>query len=299
MNIRQLQAFHATVLTSSFTKAGERLYISQPSISRLVKDLEESTGLQLFTKKKGRVIPTPEGLRFYDEVTTIFDGVDHLEKFAEYLKKDRKGLLRLAAAPALSTYVVPQIIKRFNDIYPDVSIELTVRGVDMLMQSLREHKHDLTITNTMVNTPDIIEEKLIDVAFICAIPEKHRLAKKRTITPADLNGVNLLNVEEEGGMNWTQHTAMLKKYDVKAKSVYSSQRSLPGYGMVASGLCVAILEPFNAALWENLGVAIRSFRPELRYGYSTYYPANQTRTPLAREFAAIARDFIVKMPLPQ
>ena len=245
------------------------------------------------------MVPTPEGLKFYEEVARIFDGIDHLEEFANYLKKERKGLLRIATTPALATNILPQIIKRFNGIHPDVSIELTVRGVEVLMQSLPAQKYDLAITNTMLNTPDIIEEKFVEVAFICAIPENHSLAQKKIITPEDLRQVNLLNVEEEGGLSWTQHTNMFKRYGIDAHSTYSTQRSLSAYGMVAAGLCIALLEPFNATLWENQGVAIRPFRPHIRYSYSTYYPANQIRTQLSREFAATARAFIREAPLPQ
>lgn len=292
MKTRQLQAFHATVLTGSFTRAGESLNISQPSISRLVKDLEEATGLQLFSKKKGRIFPTPEGLKFYREVTSIFNGINHLEKIANDLKKERKGLLKIATTPALATNLIPKIIKNFNILQPEVSIELTVRGVDVLIPAIRDQRYDLAITNTMLDTPDIIEEKFTEVYFVCAIPCDHPLTQKQIITPADLNDESLLIVEDEGGLSWTQHANMLKNNNVNVRSTYSTQRSLSAYGMVATGLCIAILEPFNAFLWKNQGVETRPFRPSIKYSYSIYYSANQIRTPLAREFAQTSHRYI-------
>tara|TARA_R110001606_G_scaffold79901_3_gene184354 strand:+ start:47711 stop:48619 length:909 start_codon:yes stop_codon:yes gene_type:complete len=297
MQYKQLQAFLAVIEKGSFSQAAMTLQVSQPSISRLIKDLQDCIGFELFQKQKGRMIPTAEAMAFYEEVKGVVHGIHHLENFAENLKQSTHGSLTIGSTPALATQLTPTLIRHFVDENPDVHISLLTDSVDQLMRGLRHAKYDLILTNHADYHSGFIEEPLIDVDWVCVLQESHPLAQKDVITPTDLNGENLLKLIDEDGMEWHSHKSLLKEHNIKIRSQFSTQRSLSGYGMVAAGLCIALLDPFNASMWTGLNVVTRPFRPQLKYRYTMYYSADHIRSKLSREFSACAKRNIKKMPL--
>ncbi len=288
MHYKQLQAFLAIIQTGSFSQAAVKLQISQPSISRLIKSLSKGVGFALFLKQKGRMIPTAEGIAFSEEVKNVIHGIRHLENFAENLKQSPHGSLTIGSTAALATYVVPCLIRDFIDKHPNIHVNLITESVDQLIQGLRQTKYDLILTNHIDYYSGFIYEPLICVDWICAMSVNHPLAKKAVITPLDLNGENLLKLMDENGMEWSEHKKILKEHNIHVKSQFSTQRSLSGYALVATGLCIALLEPFNASMWINKNVVTRPFHPKLQYHYTMYYSANNIRTELSREFSICA-----------
>ena len=91
MNTRQLEAFSATMRSGSITGAATRLHISQPSVSRLISDLEDSIGFKLFVQNGRGLTPTLDGKTFYHAVEGMFMGMDRLEEFANSIKGALKG----------------------------------------------------------------------------------------------------------------------------------------------------------------------------------------------------------------
>ncbi|MCP4433148.1 MAG: LysR family transcriptional regulator, partial [Gammaproteobacteria bacterium] len=75
MNLRQLEAFRAVMITRSITRASELLFVSQPAVTRLINDLESSVAFPLFQRIKKRLHPTPEAHAFYEEVERSFAGL--------------------------------------------------------------------------------------------------------------------------------------------------------------------------------------------------------------------------------
>ena len=78
MNFRQLEAFHAVMISGSASRAAELLQVTQPAVSRAVAELEAAVGFGLFDRVRGRLVPTPEGQTFFAAVSRSFVGLDRL-----------------------------------------------------------------------------------------------------------------------------------------------------------------------------------------------------------------------------
>ncbi|MEM7320763.1 MAG: LysR family transcriptional regulator, partial [Pseudomonadota bacterium] len=113
-NFRQYQAFHAIIETGTVTAAAEQLGVSQPAISNLLAQLEKSTGLTLFERSRGRLIPTPEAVFLYDEIDTVVRGLDHVNQAVVDLKNQKAGQLQVATNHAFAFGVMPAEIARFS-----------------------------------------------------------------------------------------------------------------------------------------------------------------------------------------
>ncbi|MBL1240277.1 MAG: LysR family transcriptional regulator [OCS116 cluster bacterium] len=298
MQIRQLEMFQNTMRYGTISEAAKVMYISQPSASRLIADLEQSVGFALFIRARGRLHPSPEGLKFFQEVEKTFGVLTHLEQYALKLKTERSEGLRIAVTPALSTIFAPNIVKLFRQSYPEARITLVAHSPDIIFNILQTDDIDLAFTNKIVKLPNISEEILVNADYICVMPKNHPLSHKNIITPDDLQGQDYIELADEGSHVWPSHRELFKKYSIKTRNLYSTQRSPSAYGMVDAGLGIGIFEPFSYELWASRNVVAKPFLPKLTYSYAAYFPNDRIRSELARAFVNIAMQYIKDTPLP-
>lgn len=114
MNLRQLEAFRATMRTGSITGAAKFLHISQPSVSRLIADLQTKLGFELFIRSGRGLVATVEARRFYQGVEGMFIGTERLQELADTIKSTSGDVISLGVIQAVSESIVPQAV---SDIY--------------------------------------------------------------------------------------------------------------------------------------------------------------------------------------
>ena len=95
MNIRQIEAFHAFMETGSVTHAGERLGISQPAVSKLLKGFGESCGFKLFMRSNGRLVPTLEARLVASEVEKLIAGTERIERVVAAVRNVDRGIVKM------------------------------------------------------------------------------------------------------------------------------------------------------------------------------------------------------------
>ena len=128
MDIRRLQAFAKVYDLRSFSKAGEEMLLSQPTISAHVMALEEELGTQLFDRLGRTILPTQAGNVLYRYCTAIFSQLDHARADILALSKRVAGELIIGGSTIPAQYIIPRLVARFLGNYPEVRIE--VRGGD-------------------------------------------------------------------------------------------------------------------------------------------------------------------------
>ena len=128
MDVRRLQAFAKVYDLRSFSKAGEEMLLSQPTISAHVMALEEELGTQLFDRLGRTILPTQAGNVLYRYCTAIFSQLDHARAEILALSKRVAGELIIGGSTIPAQYIIPRLVARFLSNYPEVRIE--VRGGD-------------------------------------------------------------------------------------------------------------------------------------------------------------------------
>src|ERR1700733_7441631 len=109
MNVRQIETFRAVMEAGSVTAAAERLRITQPAVSKLIMELERSTRLALFVRKKRRLVPTQEAQLLYEETERVFLGVDRIRHYAVELREVKTGRAHIACLPGLGVSLLPMV----------------------------------------------------------------------------------------------------------------------------------------------------------------------------------------------
>ena len=289
MKHRQLEAFRNVMQTGTTAKAADLMCVSQPAVSRLISELEIYLNFSLFDRNKGRLVPTPEALKFFNGVERFFIGIDELEKSAKQIREQGGGALRISATPALSTGVLPQAIDDFHQTHKKATVEIETASFSQIALRLQTFQTDLGIAHAFPDLPGIKQMTLANVAHICAMHESHPLTRKDVITPNDLSGENVLRILPEGNMNWDDTKTVLDRAAIQFRSDFGTQSSHTGYAMIAKNLAIGLIEPFAAGPWCSNGVVVRRFEPQIEYPYVVATPEDQPVSRMARDFIQILR----------
>ncbi|MDN3518605.1 LysR family transcriptional regulator [Aquisalimonas lutea] len=191
--VKQLRAFCYTAQAGSISRAAERLYLSQPSVSLQIQALERELDITLFERRGPRITLTPDGKALYELAQPLVDGIDALpSRFAERHQTLQTGRLDIAAGESSTLYLIPDLLKEYMNRYPDSPVKLhNVVGSDMLA-ALRNDEVDFGI-GSMLELPDDVAYRAVysfDTSLI--LPRGHRLAERERIELDDLASQELI-----------------------------------------------------------------------------------------------------------
>ncbi len=186
LNLRQIEVFRAIMLSGTISGASKLLYVSQPAVSRLISYTEQRLGFLLFNRMKGRLYPTPEARRLFEEVGVVYQGVQRVNEIADGLAENRIGQLRLASSPNLGQSLMPQAIALFCQRHPEVRIVLHTLIPSILLQSLLTRQVELGVTYMPVGHPSLEVRPLYRNPIVVLLPPRHRLAEQQEVKIDDL-----------------------------------------------------------------------------------------------------------------
>ena len=283
INLRQLEAFRAVMLTKSITRAAESLFVSQPAVSRLISDLERSVQFSLFHRIKKRLVPTPEAKALYEEVERSFVGLSKITLAAREIREFRSGSLSIAALPALGLGYLPGIISRFAAERPDVSLSLSIRGSQNVSSLIAVQRADVGFTESIDFDDGIESELLLTTNLVCVLPPAHRLSEKPLIEARDLDQETFIGTGN-WQLSWKDIDQYFERQEVKRKTQIDTQLNATVAEFVLSGAGIGIIDPITAERYAPQGLVIKPFIPTVQYSYFVIFPENRPRSRLAEQF---------------
>ncbi len=176
MNLRQLEAFRATIRAGSITKAANMMHISQPSVSRLIADLERSAGFPLFARVGRGLTPTVEGQQFYNGVEGMFVGIDRLEDLAEAIRTMQGGSISISTIQSLASTELPAAIGRVYRENPDIKFRINSRNTPAILDAVQMRQVDLGIVGREASHEGVEILFQTSAPYVCLLPENHALA---------------------------------------------------------------------------------------------------------------------------
>jgi DNA-binding transcriptional LysR family regulator len=187
ITLRQVETFRAVLDTGSMTRAAELLGVSQPTVSRLIADMEAEIGLVLF-ERGGRVVqPTPEALAIGQEVERSFAGLAQIDAMARSLSVAPR--LKITVVPSLVPVLADTVLAGFARVHPGVVLSLDVQTTRRTLEDIVSRQADLGITFEPVNDPAFTVSVIGHAEAACVIPAGHRLAgESGPVAVADLQG---------------------------------------------------------------------------------------------------------------
>ncbi len=192
----QLKAFHAVAVYGGFTRAAERLFLSQPAISDQVRKLEEHYGVQLFHRTKRSVQLSELGERLLAITQRLFAAEGEAEELLSSSRALRSGQLTLAVDAPI--HVLPYIA-RFNERYPGIRISLVTGNTDEALGRLFDYRADLAVLGRPVADERLLCRPLSRGPLVAFVARSHPWAQRSDIALADLDDLPMV-LREQGSM---------------------------------------------------------------------------------------------------
>jgi DNA-binding transcriptional LysR family regulator len=277
--------------TGTISGAAEELLISQPAVSRLIRELEERTGLRLFTRHGGRVVATPEAHEFWTEVERSFAGLKQIERAVEQIKLGQRATVTIAAAPAFAHAALPEVVARLHAQRPEFRAEfLSMTTLPVVRQvALRQCQIGFGILTQHKFEIDVVRTGALPYRFIA--PAGHPLGEKEIVAIDDLSGLDFVGFVDSTmtGRAFDRRFARMRKPPVvKMRSYLSVVIS----ALVLRGLGVGIIDPITAEDHVRMGGISRTLKAEERFEYSVIKPLGGKLSPeceaLVEIFEALA-----------
>lgn len=193
MELRHLRYFVAMAEEKSFSKAAERLFISQPPLSRQIKQLEEEMGVLLIDRDQRPLKLTEAGVFFYEHAIQILKKSDNLR--AMTMRKGKfDGSLSIGFVASILYGTLPRVISRFRKVYPNIEIKLHELNSWQQTQTLTNGKIDVGFGRLFFEDAAVRRILLREESLVVATPIDHPIIQRRqsTITISDLANENLL-----------------------------------------------------------------------------------------------------------
>ncbi len=253
LTIQQLRCFVAVADEGQFTAAADELRVAQPSISAQIHRLEQVLNVALFHRGRRPIALTDAGVALLPLARRVLHGVDEVFQGADELEGLRRGHVTIGATPSIGATLLPLVLARFRQRYPNVSLSVVERHSEEIAESLEAGVLDLAVVVGPLARATLEQSTLAVERMVVVVGNDHVLADRDTITIGELRGVPLIMFHEG--------------YDVRASTLHAFEAAgfaplvaLDGaemataHSFVAAGIGAAIVPSIVATMNDDLHV---------------------------------------------
>ncbi len=272
--------FCRVVEQGSFTHAAEDLGYSQSAVSQNVRALEQETGVTLLSRRKDGVQLTQDGQEFYPYIQSIFQAEQALERKRQETMGLQNSLIRIGTFTSVSRNLLPPMMKRFKETYPDVRFVLRQGEYTSIPQWIRQGEIDFGFVNE-----DAVEgmetHLLYEDHMLAVLPQGHPLSEKSMLSLADISREPLILLDEG------EHSVLLEAFRHAKLSPNLAYKVYDDYSilsMVRQGLGISVLYEKVVAGFEQ-GLSLRPILESPRRRVALSWLSWDTMPYAARRFA--------------
>ncbi|SFC77553.1 DNA-binding transcriptional regulator, LysR family [Polaromonas sp. OV174] len=286
LNLRQIEVFRAIMLSGSISGAAKLLHVSQPAVSRLISYTEQRLGLSLFARIKGRLYPTPEARRLFEEVGALYQSVQRVNEVAENLAENRVGKLRIACSPSLGLSLMPRAIAAFGQRYPEVRIVLNTLIPTMMLQALLTQQIEFGVAYMPVIHPSLEARLLYENRIVAVLPDSHPLASRTSISPHDLINEPLIGYSNDIPLEQLVRQLFAGE-EMQPTPKIEVQQAHVACAMVQAGVGVALVDEITVRgpIWSN--VVVVPVDASVSAPINVFHVMLEPQSRLAQEFIAL------------
>lgn len=264
--MRQLQFLVAIAQTGSFSAACDQVFVTQPSLSAAIKELEDLLGVQLFERSRQGATLTAAGEEASARAARLLADAEELMQSVRGAGEPLTGSFRLGAIPTIAPFLLPQVLPAIRADWPELKLYLREDLTSRLLDGLRMRRMDAALIALPYAAPGIDTMPLFDDEMLFIGPQNHRLAKSAKLMPEQLRREKVLLLED--GHCLRDHALSVchmtsagagRETDISATSLHTLVQ------MVASGLGVSLLPRLAVATGLAAGaeVVVREFDVKL------------------------------------
>ena len=249
MDLPQLEMFLAVAEERSFTRAGERLHVSQSAVSRQVGLLERELGGRLFHRDGKRVSLTHAGELLARTASGLSRQIQDTVEEISAVHGLRRGRLRLAGGMSVCMYILPRLLKRYRALHPDVDLRVTSGTSQAILAKLRTHEVDLALLTLPILEKDLEVVAVLREEMVVVTAPRHPLAGRGTVDARQLGRYPLI-LYELGSRTREAIENYLREEGVPFDVAMETENAEIIKAMVAAGIGITVLS--HAAVASDL-----------------------------------------------
>ena len=240
MNIEHLKIFYYTAKLKSFTKAAAYLNITQPSVTRLIYELQDKLGLVLINKSGKSFVLTDSGEKIYNLAEKIFEVEKNIEECVRDIQQQRSGIINIMTTETYGAHFMPEFVLDYKKKCPEILLNVTTLPDDQVVNITSRLECDFGIISKKIKNAKLITKVLLEEKIVLISAPGMPLANKKILTPREINNLPMVMFEEECGTNEAVFKFKKKNnLDFDVKCVFSNSESVKS--LVKKGIGYAFI----------------------------------------------------------
>lgn len=194
MTLRHMKIFISAYERKNITNAANDLHLTQPAVSRAISEIESHYGLQFFIRLRNGISPTEAGTWFYEQARHIVYSFDNMERIASDM---HNNTLHIDCCALLGQSYMPLCISRFNKLYPQLSVKVTIsRNCENILLALQHKKIDMAILGTEIDNNNFLVKQLFEYHLVPLFPPHHPLVQKDHLLLEEMESCDFVCTEK-------------------------------------------------------------------------------------------------------
>ena len=259
---KMIEAFRAAIVHGGISAGADALGMSQPSMSRLMAQLQDLVGFPLFMKHGRTVKPTDEALALMTKVQQSFLGLEEITRFSEQLRQQRRGRLSICAIPSIGHSIMPEAVEHLRNKYPDVIVSLTISSYLEVARGVRNREADIGFTADKLSIGDLETVAEFSADCVCIGTSKWLPPDAAVLAPKDLAGKPFVGVK---GTFQGQLEALMSSTGRQLDIMVEASLFQTASELVLRGMGISVVDALTGAQHRLRGGGTVPLRPTLRY----------------------------------
>ncbi|MBM7645712.1 DNA-binding transcriptional LysR family regulator [Scopulibacillus daqui] len=292
MDVRHLQYFLEVVKQKSFTKAAETLHITQPTISKMIKDIEDEYGVPLLERTGRKAVMTDAGEIVFKHAQKIVQSFDDLTNELSDLMNIKRGKITIGLPPMVGAYFFPRVLGRFREAYPDIMIQVFEAGAKKVMNDVESGALEIGVVVQPVDLKLFHTISFVKESLRLVVHPEHPLAVKEEVKLIELKDEPFILFREDFALH-DQIIQTCIQAGYKPKIAYESSQWDFISQLAAAKLGVALLpETICKELNRKKVSVIKLVEPVIPWQLAIVWRKDRYLSFAAREWIAFTKKFL-------
>ncbi|MFN6572223.1 LysR family transcriptional regulator [Nostoc minutum NIES-26] len=294
MELRHLRYFIAVAEELHFSKAAERLHIAQPPLSQQIQQLEAELGVELFHRKTKRQVQlTQAGQVFLQETYQLLAHLEKAIELTQRMGRGEKGQLRVGFTSLVTYNLLPQILRKFREKYPEVELVLQELTTTQQEQALQNRHIHVGFAHPPLEDNTLNQECIQQEPLVVALPETHPLTQQERIPMRSLADEFFIMFPRHLGPGlYDQIVSLCQQGNFSPKITQEAIQMQTIIGLVSAGMGIAIV-PSSLQNLQRSGVIYRPIEEKTPLIETTIVWQEEEITPVLSEFLQLVKSFSV------
>ncbi|MBP1965639.1 LysR family transcriptional regulator [Paenibacillus aceris] len=286
MDIRQLHYFAEVAKYKNFTKASQALFVSQPSISKMIKSLEDELGVTLLDRSEREVELTDTGKLVNEKALIILQLLEELTSSVNELVQLKRGKVKMGILPTISALLFPKIIAGFKKSYPRIEIQMVEYSAKQVEMQMDQGNIDFGVTVLPVNTKLYGTVPLLSEELVVIVSNHHWLAGRKSVSLVELKNEPFILFTKEFALHDVVWQAC-SQAGFEPEAIHMTSLWDFCCEMVSSQLGISLIPRSMANRLHHLAVQTVSIsHPQIAWELALIYPRDKYLSYASREFIA-------------